>query len=281
MISLPKEITYAELYFTLKCNLKCPYCINGYDNIKRTRTEKGYSELARYINNIDFGDISLTIGGGEPTIRSDFFDFLKSIKKEIKIDLLTNLQFDVDEFIAKTNPKRFTSGRGDAYKSIRASYHPSQMDAKEHVAKAKKLQDNGFSIGIFGIASPNGIGYNIQLAEIARKNSVYFFIKEFLGEYEGEILGFYRYKDAVHSKTTKTVECRSSELLIDGAGEIYKCHRDLYAEINSVGNICSDNPNIEYKYRKCSAYGNCNPCDVKNKIDRFLNRGRCSVEVKI
>lgn len=278
MIQIPNEINYIELYFTLRCNLGCSYCINKYDDIKRIRNEKKSIDISNAINNIDFNGKTLTIGGGEPTLREDFYDFVNSLKPEIKIDMLSNLQFDTNVFCKKINPKRFTVGTNAAYKAIRVSYHPSQMNPEILVNKAKILQDNGFSIGIFGIAHPMSIGDNLLMAETCRKSGIYFFVKEFLGEFEGKMFGHYKYPEAV-SGIEKKVQCRSSELLIDPSGNIYKCHSDLYSESNAIGNII-DNSNIEFKYRTCDYFGKCNPCDIKYKVDRFLKKGRCSVEIE-
>ena len=279
MIKLPKEINYAELYYTLRCNFKCPYCINNVNTVVRKREERSYVELAKAINNIDFGKLPLTIGGGEPTLREDFYSFINSLRKDISIDLLTNLSFNTATFIKELHPNRFTSqGDTTAYKSIRVSYHPQQSNPEELVEKVKRLQVQGFSIGIFGIASPNSIGPNIQMAELARKYGIYFFVKEYLGKFENSILGYYKYKDAVYH-TAKKAQCRTSELLIDSSGKIYKCHRDLYDNDRELGNIFSEE-NIEFKYRDCSLYGECNPCDIKTKVSLNLKDNRCNVEIK-
>ena len=107
---------------------------------------------------------------------------------------------------------------------------------------------------------------------------IYFFVKEFLGKYNNQLFGHYRYPNAIDNPPMK-VECRTSELLIDSAGNIYKCHRDLYYNEHSVGNIAIEDP-IEFKFRECNACGQCNVCDIKNKIDRTLNSSRCNVTIK-
>lgn len=278
MINIPKEITYAELYYTLKCNLKCEYCINAADKIQRTREEQSYKVLADAVNNIDFDNLSLTIGGGEPTIRSDFYQFVDELREGISIDLLTNMQFDVKRFTQDIKPSKFTTMEDSAYKSIRISYHPSQMDREQIVYKARRLQDYGFSVGIFGIAHPLNIGDNIHMSELCRRNNIYFFVKEYMGEFDNQMFGYYKYKDAI-AGPLKTMECRTSELLIDPGGNMYKCHRDLYVIEHSIGNIIDKDP-IEFKYRMCNNYGRCNPCDVKSKVNAKLTHSRCSVEIK-
>jgi radical SAM protein with 4Fe4S-binding SPASM domain len=279
MINLPKTINYVELYFTLKCNLKCPYCINTFSGIKRNRTEIDIKQLSENLNMIDFTNIPLTIGGGEPTTRTDFYEFVKLLKPEIKIDLLTNLQFNINEFISKISPSIFYSCDNAAYKSIRVSYHPISMDPNDIISRCVALQDAGFSIGLFGINHPLNTKYNIIMSEIARNKKIYFFIKDFLGNYDNNIFGYYKYPESI-SGVIKSCECKSNELLIGPEGNIYKCHRDLYEDEYPIDNIANKHLQIDSIYRVCNKFGTCNPCDVKLKANRFLEAGKCAVEIK-
>ncbi|HPP88447.1 MAG TPA: hypothetical protein PLM75_11370 [bacterium] len=63
------------------------------------------------------------------------------------------------------------------------------------------------------------------------------------------------------------VKCKPSELLINPAGELFKCHHFLYSNINSCGNITDFNFYLDFNEITCYNYGLCNPCDVK--IKRF------------
>jgi len=271
---LPDEINYAEAYLTFRCNLSCSYCINAYGGISRRRKEMSGSEWIDALNKLDFGDIPITFGGGEPTLHRDFYEIINGVNP--KVDLLTNLQFNEDEFIEKTTPELFTEGQ-EAYKSIRASYHVEQMDSDDLIEKAKKLQEAGYKIGIFGIRHPFNDEANIEMTELARQNQIYFFVKDFLGEHNGELYGHYKYPDGLNG-IEKKVQCRSRELLISPEGNVHRCHRDLYLEDNPIGNI-KDGVDL-YKWRDCSHFGNCNPCDLKLKTDRFLQTGNCQVEIK-
>lgn len=276
---LPLEINYVELYYTFSCNLNCSYCINTHSELQRKRPILDNRILAAWLNNIDFRDVSLTIGGGEPTIRKDFYELLDLLEPHIKIDLLTNLQFDEKEFIKRIHPNKFYSDISkSAYKSLRVSYHPSTMDPQKLIKKATCLQEAGFNIGVFGINHPLNMIANIEMAEIARKSQIYFFIKDFLGEYKNVLFGFYKYAEGLN-KVQKTCLCRTKELLISFDGKIYKCHRDLYASEYAIGTV-QNSYQPEYTFRECNVFGNCNPCDIKLKANRFLQMGSCSVEIK-
>ena len=91
-----RSFPYIRLSITDVCNFKCGYCLpNGYqkdnsDNRKFLdineikRLAKGLSEL---------GVCKIRLTGGEPTVRSDFFDIVKILKNETgikKVVITTN-----------------------------------------------------------------------------------------------------------------------------------------------------------------------------------------------
>jgi len=65
------------------------------------------------------------------------------------------------------------------------------------------------------------------------------------------------------------VRCRTTELLIDPGGDVFRCHRDLYSGETPIGNILDPEFYIDEGFRECDSYGFCNPCDVKLKTNRF------------
>jgi len=98
-------------------------------------------------------DLPLTLQGGEPTLYPHFFSFVNEVKPEIKMDLMTNLMFDVETFISNTPTWRFT--REAPYAAIRVSYHPGQNDIDDLIRKTFRLQEAGFRIGVYGIEHPD------------------------------------------------------------------------------------------------------------------------------
>jgi hypothetical protein len=69
-------------------------------------------------------------------------------------------------------------------------------------------------------------------------------------------------------------------MLIDPAGNIYRCHYELYKGINSYANILDKDVTLLDDFKKCNTCGLCNSCDIKIKNDRFQNFGHCAVEIK-
>jgi len=275
---IPNTYNYAEAYLTFRCNFSCSYCINKQNDLKR-RVELSPQQWISGLNQIEFNGISLTLGGGEPTLHKGFYEILNGLRKDIKVDLLTNLRFNVEEFVRQTTPDRFTKDSKPFYHSIRVSFHSEQSDKKEIISKAAFLQEKGFSIGIFGINHPYYINENMEIGFLCSRSGVPFYGKDFLGHVDGRLYGFYKYPEGLNG-IKKSCECKTRELLIAPNGNVHRCHRDLYEDENPVGNILDETYAPRDIFKLCTNYGECNPCDLKNKTNRFLKGIDCQVEIK-
>jgi organic radical activating enzyme len=277
MIHVPNRYSYIEIYLCLKCNFACKYCINEHTGVNRQRPELSAKEWCAALNRLETS-LPITFGGGEPTLHKEFYQLLNGLNPELKVDLLSNGTFDVDKFITNTTPNRF-SKKEDEYKSIRFSYHPKSTNQDKIISTTKKLQDNGYKVGIFGLNHPENLSANTIMTEKCRKESIYFFIRDFLGYYNDRLYGYFKYYGALNGNKKKCF-CRSQELIIGSDGKIFKCHRDLYEGTNEIGNIQNKDHEIEDKFYACNNYGLCNPCDVKLKMLNDLKSSKCSVEIE-
>ena len=218
---------YVAFFLTLSCNLKCPYCINihnGGDRLSQAhRNNLSVEEWISAANRLILRrDLPLTLQGGEPTLYKGFYKFVNDVKPDIKMDLLTNLMFDVDKFIKEVPVWRFN--RIAPYAPIRVSYHPGQNDINDLIQNTLKLQDAGFKVGLFGILQPEGSlrEHILQVKERCLNIGIDFRTKEFLGEYDGMLHGTFKYENSVDGSELKTCECRTTELIVDPAGYVYK-----------------------------------------------------------
>lgn len=266
-MKLAPEINYAEAYLTFRCNFNCGYCINKFNGLEK-RVEIRGNDWVKLVNAIDFGGLSLTLGGGEPTLHPDFFEIVEGITP--KIDLLTNLNFNVEEFIKNVDPGKFTVSDKPSYKPIRVSYHVGMSQPETLVKKAKRLQNAGFNVGIFGVRHPHLINENMEMNWLCNEHGVFFYDKDFLGKVDDKMYGYFKYPDGFTGEK-KEVECRLRELLISPDGKFFKCHRDLYHNENPIDG--------EYKFRRCSNFGDCNPCDLKLKTNKYLGGIDCQTEI--
>ena len=278
-IKIPDHYNYIAAFLTLACNLNCSYCINRYGSDGFVKKRLTGQEWVRGLNRIiSRDDLPLTLQGGEPSLHKDFIYLINNLKPELHIDILTNLQFDIEEFTRKVDPKRLK--RDAPYASIRVSYHPEQMDLAPLVEKVLRMQDAGFSIGIWGVLHPSQEDIVRKAQEDCKARGIDFRFKEFLGEYEGVMYGTFKYEGACAKTFEETVLCKTTELIMGSDGSVYKCHSDLYEGREPVGNIIDPAFELEDIYRVCNAFGRCNPCDIKVKTNRFQQFGHTSVDIK-
>ena len=278
---------YAAFFLTFACNLRCSYCINLHDGEKRDvqarrplmDTDDWIAAANRLILR---ADMPLTLQGGEPTLHPGFYRIVNEVKPEIKMDLMTNMMFDPAVFIQNVPVDRFT--REAPYAAIRVSYHPGQNNINDLIKKTMYLQDAGFRIGLYGILHPDPVmGDHIKdVCDTCLNMGIDFRTKEFLGEYQGKMYGTFKYEGSVAGKTIKQCECRTTEILVDPSGAMYRCHSDLYSGRKPVSHILDPNFSADQldAFRQCNFFGNCNPCDVKLKTNRLQIFGHTSVEVK-
>ncbi len=275
---VPEEYNYLAAFLTLRCNLGCSYCINGKSGgVLRHREELTSEQWIDGLNGLELKpDLPVTLEGGEPTMHPGFYDIANGVRHPI--DILTNLQFDISEFTKRISPEKLNKRGIVGYKSIRASFHSEKMDAEDTIARAKELQDAGFAVGLFSLNIPESTEENMRMAELARQNRIYFFIKDFLGFRDGRLFGHFKYPEGLDGKR-KSCGCRITDLLIAPDAEIYKCHRDMYHAEFPLGRLIDEELAIEHRFRQCDNYGTCNPCDLKLKTNRYLQMGSCSVEI--
>jgi len=290
-IELPGRYNYVAAFLTLGCNLRCSYCINWLGAERRAgRLMSGADWLLGLNRLVSRPDLPVTLQGGEPSLHPDFHQIINGLRGDLNIDILTNLQFDVEEFIAAVAPQRL---RRDApYASIRVSYHPEVMDLAQTKAKVLRLLEKGYSVGIWAVRHPAHSRRIEQARDECTREGIDFRLKEFLGFHEGRLFGRYKYPDAVAAEQSGEAEgdvanaaggevlCRTSELIIGPSGDVYRCHGDLYRDRKPVGHILDEAFVIEDVHRSCGAYGQCNPCDVKVKTDRFQQYGHTSVDIR-
>lgn len=100
--SFGRRFPYIRMSITDVCNFKCGYCLpNGYQaDISDNRTFLNIKEIERLTKALsELGVCKIRLTGGEPTVRKDFFDILKVIKKHsgIKKTVITTNGYHLDQ----------------------------------------------------------------------------------------------------------------------------------------------------------------------------------------
>jgi len=283
-VSITEDCNYVAAFLTFACPYRCSYCINSFESApgsygRMMRGGDWIRGLSR-LTNLEQADglVPVTLQGGEPSMHPEFYEIINSLPERIRIDILTNLSFDVEEMIAKVNPDRLR--REAPYASIRVSYHPQQMDLDETLAKTHRLLEAGFHIGIWSVRHPQQEKIVLAAQERATREGIDFRLKDFLGYYNGKLYGQYKYPDACSMQSQQQVQCRTTELIIGPGGEVYRCHHHLYENYPPMDHILDPEFQHTSEFQPCDCYGHCNPCDIKVKTNRLQQFGYTSVEIR-
>ena len=265
-LKIPDSYNYCSAFLTFSCNYKCHYCINKYNGLYRYKhlTAKDWIRGLSRVQARE--DLPITLTGGEPNIFKGFYDIANKVKKPM--DLLTNGSFCAKDFTFKVKPSVFK--REAPYASIRFSYHPGYTPLNL-ITKTKVLLHKGYDVGIWAVDTGSSQIKAFQV--LAKTLGIDFRLKEFLDSTHGN----YRYPEAVNGKKKKCL-CRPSELLIAPDGRLFRCHYDLYHGVNSYGHILKTKE-LPDDFMPCENMGLCSPCDIKQKYNRFQEKGHCAVEI--
>lgn len=286
MIPIPSDYDYVGVYLTDKCHLHCSYCITRHNGATFGLNLVGqdrsiYLEPNQWVNNLNRFElpegVPITLQGGEPFLYVGIWHILENIRH--KVDILTALP----PYLTKAHfegLKTLRWNKRDApYPTIRVSYHHGQHKFDKLIERVASFK-NVIDIGVFALGPPiHTIDEMKYMAEVADMWGVEFRLKEFLGKYNGEFHGTFKYPEACSGELLwKKVLCKNTVVPIGCDGSIYRCHSDLYFKREPLGNILDDE--FEFPdYLPCENVGLCNPCDVKLKTDHEQQFGYTSVDI--
>jgi hypothetical protein len=250
-IILPEEYNYIGVFLTMRCNYNCPYCINWkiYSKYKEVDSKYWIENLSRIKT-----DLSVTLCGGEPSLYAGFYNIINQIPQFI--DILTNLSFDVHDFIKNVNPDKFNNSR--SFAPIRASFHATSKDGiwinlSSVLEKIRLLMQSGFRIGLYCVDCEEN---KYAIEQLRKINWLDFQLKPLLDNTVKNII------------EPHPVLCATREVFLSPDGQRYNCLRDMFKQQNSFG-LLADMDKIEYEYKDCLTGNECHPCALKIKRDRF------------
>ena len=185
--SFGRKFPYIRLSISDVCNFKCGYCLpDGYktdksDNRTFINTEE-IGRLAKALSELGVSKIRLT--GGEPTVRKDFLDIIKIIKKNsgIKKTVITTNGYRLDKIaeqisysgldginisIDSLNPKIFEQITG----------HDRLQEILSGIEKLQKLNFKNIKINAVLLKGVNDSEKDFQdWANFIRKNKILLYI---------------------------------------------------------------------------------------------------------
>ena len=178
----------------------------------------------------------MTLQGGEPSLHPHFIDIIVGLDPRIKIDILTNLTFDLHRFVEHVSPDRIN--RDAPYAPIRVSYHPETMSLDPTLENIEVLTTAGFQVGLYRVDNDRFQPEIQRARQMSTDRGVDCRLKDLLGP-DGT-RARYKYPDATGASTTRSCRCQTTELLISPGGKVHRCHHDLYNGLYPLGSILDE-----------------------------------------
>lgn len=148
-----KRIFPEKIFFTwdimYECNYNCTYCFLNFEETKEqfktvVLTPQEWFEIWKDIYD-KYGEAHVQLTGGEPFFYPDFINLIAGLSKIHTFSISTNLFWDIDEFIAKTEPKKIR---------VDAAFHPEFSNADKFLNKLIKLRKQGYITSVTMVAYP-------------------------------------------------------------------------------------------------------------------------------
>lgn len=163
----------------LRCNYRCPYCFNHgkWDDLEKHNRPYTHNDWFVFWERMKdkYGEISIVISGGEPFIYPRFLELLKKLVQMHKVEVCTNLSFDVNKITEEFSPDRLI---------LHPSFHPYFADLDEFIEKLKILKSSGWLLGPIIVAYPPLLSKITYFKERFKERGIDVFIQPFVGRYE-------------------------------------------------------------------------------------------------
>lgn len=284
---------------TRKCNLQCKHCCINADNTLYEGTDLDTSSIIRILSNfIEINPYKITLTGGEPLLRKDFFSILKYLRKKYngKISVMTN-----GTLIDKDNVKKLVKYINQIDISLDGIDEEtcSLIRGKgvfEKVLKAVNLlKENDFNnISLSITIGDKNMDWEEKFLELNSFLNTRPIIRSFTPVGRGEANGNLFYDNKINENleqnfsekllsleyTKKFTPCTCNagveKICVDYKGDIYPCQW-FFDDFYKIGNALKDNlkeinnlsiieklanyyPDKFYLCKKCDVNSFCWPC---------------------
>ncbi len=184
-----RKIAPYRCFFTwgmhYNCNYNCSYCYAPKpQDITFENNPNNIAKYEKLVNIVDswkfiydkYGSSRIRLDGGEPSIYPNFFEIVKELSKIHRLQMNTNLSFDINKFCDISNPETIR---------IDASLHCEYTRLETFIDKLNILKQKGYKLTVSYVGYPDFLE-NIPLAKKAIENmNIPFFVHPYSGFYEG------------------------------------------------------------------------------------------------
>ena len=265
-----------------ECNYSCSYCIaDARDSSSRVRVQNYSQVIKKFKKHIPEGWCFYLLGGGEPTIHSDFFQIVKElVGAGYKISINTNFSS------SKSDLDKFFKIVGNKCVLFLASLHLGQTDFNEFLSKIKYIREKYLAyekLEVVSVALPKRLSELKECCKVLADNGIQFRLQPLALKdktsytYSPDELKIYReiISTQTHEKRKnmsaktfgKNCYCGYKYVVINPCGEVFRCTPAMTSK-SSMGNILDDSFKMYREPLVCAEKN----CFCFEKYIRFFNQ---------
>jgi organic radical activating enzyme len=250
---------HLNIYLTLKCNLRCPYCVNKEAPWDKT-TEYGVLSATEWLRIIQRENRHVSLTGGEPTLYQDFYELANEIPPNLVLWVYSNMTFDPNEFAERVHrPVYFL-----------CSIHPSMKDIRQAINCVNSLiRHKRFSGIVHLLETPENKPTLAAFADLSAE-----FTKT--RNWRVQVDPDQRLSSPRCMKDVRrSVICANRCAIIAPDGCRYPCVTRMIMREGALENLRNERLHTLRPAVNCRHWGFCTPCDgALDTVVKFVDTGK-------
>jgi hypothetical protein len=233
---------WLRIYPTLRCNLKCAYCVHNHnlpESMADTYQLVSWQKWAEFINKTGKNVI---FTGGEPFLYPDFVPLINAISPGIKVKIYSNFSADMQDYINNCRRQVIFFG----------TYHPVSGPVDKFIGTINALRAAGkFAGSIHMVGWAKQLDFVKQAKEKFERHQWYVYIDD--DQYMQDASSCMKFR--------KKVRCMRRIYLVAPDGRRFLCISKMLRQKDDLGNVLETGLGNDQVTVECQDYGYCNPCD--------------------
>jgi organic radical activating enzyme len=242
ILGRPRFDGRVRAYLTLRCNLRCDFCVNN--DVDGGRKLREYQLLSPeqwiYIFNTLNRDIVIT--GGEPLLYTGLDEVVSGVNPKLDITIYSNMMVPLKGDLTWLQRKGLR---------MYLSYHPSYGDDTVFVENIRELEQYNVSFTIHAI---DVVGRE-KLEKKCSERLAGLELPIVIDEDQRTLF------ESSSKKFRKRVKCERSIILVAPDGYRYQCVSRMVRRVAPFENLLTEPFSGEHRVVQCGDYGYCAPCD--------------------
>lgn len=231
---------FLRIYLTLRCNLRCPYCVN--DEVENASKHYRLPGPQMWCEALNRERKHIVFTGGEPFLYPHLEALINGLDRSLILRIYTNLSLDVTGMIKSL----------DREVEFYVSWHPIGGSRENLIRNLQAIRNHPLlSYSLHTIDVP-------ETRDFLENDKAFFDAQGFRVDVDADQRGF----EGAGQSFSSGAYCRKRIYLIAPDGNRYPCVSRLMQRKAPMENIFEKPLGQDICFSLCSEFGKCAPCDA-------------------